>query len=88
MPMQYLLGYDKNKNGKIVIVPKEAKVVRFIYESYLNGMRVSEIANKLTKEKIPTVKGNAVWNPSVILSILRNEKYVGDALMQKTYTPA
>jgi DNA invertase Pin-like site-specific DNA recombinase len=86
-PTHSILGYDKDIYGKIVIVPKEAKIVRFIYKSYLNGKCTSEIAADLTKAEIPTVKGKKKWNTSAILSILRNEKYVGDALMQKTYTP-
>lgn len=87
MPTHCILGYDKDGKGNIVIVPREAKVVRFIYNSYLDGMRPADIAAELTKAGISTVRGCAVWKSSVILSMLRNEKYVGDAKMQKTYTP-
>lgn len=87
MPTHCILGYDKDSNGNIVIVPKEAKVVRFIFHSYLDGKCVSEIAAELTKIGVPTVKGNRAWNPSVVRNMLRSEKYKGDAHMQKTYTP-
>lgn len=87
VPTHCMLGYDKDASKNIVIVPKEAKVVRFIYNSYLDGMCISEIAAELTKANIPTATGGEVWSSSVIRSMLQNEKYVGDALMQKTYTP-
>ncbi len=87
VPTHSILGFDKDKNGNIVIVAKEAKIVRYIYNNYLHGYTKGEIAKALTLAKIPTVKGNAVWSTTAIHSILSNEKYVGDALMQKTFTP-
>jgi len=87
MPTHCILGYDKDSSGKIVIVPKEAKVVRFIFGCYLDGMYASEIAVALTNSGIPTVKGRTRWSSAVIRNMLRSEKYVGDAYMQKTYTP-
>ncbi len=87
MPTHSILGYDKDRDGRIVIVPKEAKVIRFIYNSYLAGMAKGEIAKALTDAGIPTVTGLARWSTGAVHSILSSEKYVGDALMQKTYTP-
>lgn len=87
MPTHSILGYDKDRNGNIVIVPKEAKVVRYIYAQYLEGLCTAEIAAALTNAQIPTVRGCPVWRTEAVRSILRSEKYVGDALMQKTYTP-
>ncbi len=87
MPTHSILGYDKNRDGKIVVVPKEAKVIRYIYSSYLEGMPKGEIAKSLTESGIPTVKGLHRWSTSAVHNILASEKYVGDALMQKTYTP-
>lgn len=82
----YLLGYDKDNFGKLVIVEEEAEVVRYIFNSYLDGQSVREIAESLTEAKIPTVKGKEVWNSGTVRNMLRNEKYCGDVLMQKTYT--
>ena len=82
----YLLGYDKDRYGRLVIVEEEAEVVKYIYSCFLDGMTTREIADSLTKNHIPTVKGNEVWSSGTIRNILRNEKYCGDVLMQKTYT--
>ena len=81
------LGYEKGEDGKPQIIEKEAAVVRRIYNLYLDGKSVREIARILTAGKIPTPSGkNCNWNVSTIMSILRNEKYKGDALLQKVYT--
>lgn len=87
IPTWVLLGYTTDEYGNMVIVPDEAEVVSFIYEKYLDGWSVKEIAAHLTKEGIPTVKGLDVWPVGSVYNILRNEKYCGDVLMQKTYTP-
>ena len=81
-----LLGYDKNHLGKIVIVEEEAEIIRYIYDSYMDGSNTREIAQSLTEANIPTVIGKPVWRRSSIIRILRNEKYCGDVLMQKTFT--
>lgn len=82
----YLLGYDKDTFGKLVIVEEEAEVVRYIFSSYLDGQSCREIAENLTEAHIPTVKGKEVWSSGTVRNMLRNEKYCGDVLMQKTYT--
>lgn len=82
----YLLGYNKDKFGKLVIVEEEAEVVRYIFNSFLEGQSVREIAESLTEAKIPTVKGKEIWSSGTVRNMLRNEKYCGDVLMQKTYT--
>jgi site-specific DNA recombinase len=81
-----LLGFDKDSLGQIVIAEEEASIVRYIYDSYMDGSNTREIAQSLTDAHIPTVLGRPVWKSSSILSILRNEKYCGDVLMQKTFT--
>ncbi|HHT82664.1 MAG TPA: recombinase family protein [Acholeplasmataceae bacterium] len=79
------LGYEK-KDGKIVIVEEEAKVVRLIYRMFLvEGQTPIAIRNYLTEQGIKTA-ADATWRAHVILSILTNEKYKGDALLQKKYT--
>lgn len=86
-PTWALLGYTTDEFGNMVIVPSEAEIVTFIYESYLEGWTTTEIAAKLTESGIPTVKGLDVWPVGSVYCILRNEKYCGDVLMQKTFTP-
>lgn len=81
-----LLGYDKNHFGKMVIAEDEAVVIRYIYSCYLDGLSAREIAELLTEQHIPTAKGREVWSSSTVRNILKNEKYCGDVLMQKTYT--
>jgi len=85
MPYKQFLGYEKGANGLPKIVPKEAKIVRKIYTLYLQGMTQNAIAKHLTEQGIPTPAGKAKWCVSTVLSILKNEKYKGDAILQKTY---
>ena len=80
------LGYDKDEYGNLTINADEAKIVKTIFTAYLNGEGAFKIAKKLNKEKIPTITG-ANWQESSILNILKNEKYIGDAILQKYYTP-
>ena len=85
--MQYkqLLGYEKGPDGKPRIVPEQAETVRFIYDRYLAGDSIREIKAALEERKVPTVSGKEVWMGSHIRSILTNEKYCGDVLLQKTF---
>lgn len=80
------LGYDKDKNGKLAVVGSETLIVRKIFELYLNGFGVRKIKKYLEENEIKTVTGKAVWSTSAIDRILSNEKYVGDVLMQKSFT--
>ena len=80
-----LYGYVKGEDGKPEIVPEQAKIIKHIYDLYLDGLSMKRIANQLNEMLIPT-KQNGKWTEGSIFSILRNEKYVGDALLQKTYT--
>ena len=80
------LGYDKDDNGNLVINEKQAKIVRRIYTDYLNGKGPNRIARELEKEGIPNWNGKAKWYEGSIRKMLSNEKYKGDALLQKTYT--
>ena len=80
------LGYDKDMYGDLIINEKEAEIVRRIFEEYLNGKGSHAIAKLLNAEGVPTVAGGK-WHDTTILGILKNEKYKGDALLQKTYTP-
>lgn len=80
------LGYDKDEDGNLIINEKQAKVVRRIYNDYLNGKGPNRIARQLEEERIPNWNGKAKWYESSIRKMLSNEKYKGDALLQKTYT--
>lgn len=88
VPFQYkhLLGYRKGADGKPEIVPEEAETVRLIFSLYLDGYTLLNIAQILMNQKITTATGKSEWTKSAIQSILKNEKYVGDALLQKTFT--
>ena len=83
---KYFLGYEKGPDGQPHIVEEEAEIVRSIYKMFLEGRTVRAIAEYLTSQGIPTPKGRTNWSVSTIMSILQNEKYKGDALLQKTYT--
>jgi len=80
------LGYTKNNEGQLVIEPEEAEVVKLIYRLFLEGYSAQGIATELETRGIKTVTGKTKWNACVISSILKNEKYMGDALLQKSYT--
>jgi len=81
------LGYTKDKDGNLVVVPEEAELVRRrIYRLFLEGNSSYRIKRILESEGIRTVTGNTVWQATVIDKMLTNEKYMGDALLQKTYT--
>ena len=80
------MGYTKNENGDLVIVPKEAEIVRLVFRLYLEGYSAGKIAKYLEEQKIKTATGLERWHDTVVLKMLRNEKYMGDALLQKTYT--
>lgn len=80
------LGYYRDHFGRLVIEPTEAKIVEYIYESCLEGASPAEIAAALTEQQIKSPMGHDSWSAGTVRSILRNEKYCGDALMQKTYT--
>lgn len=86
LPYKRFLGYAKGPDGLPIIVEEEAQVVRLIYRLFLYGKSPSAIAAYLTDEGIPTPSGKAVWRASVVESILTNEKYKGDARLQKKFT--
>ena len=80
------LGYTKDEEGHLIIEPAEAEVVKRIYREYLEGGSLLQIARGLEADGILTAAGKAKWRPETLKKILQNEKYIGDALLQKTYT--
>lgn len=79
-----MLGYERSNDGTLIIVPEEAEIVRMIFDDFLDGMGKNAIANKLLAMGVPT-KGGGVWTAWSIRRILRNEKYCGDILFQKSF---
>lgn len=86
VPFKHFLGYDRGENGELRVNPEQAETVRLIYQLFLEGGTFYGIAAELTKRKIPTPYGHAVWNRKTVKNILKNEKYRGDALLQKRYS--
>ena len=82
----HFLGYQKGSDGRPEIVEEEAAVVRDIYDWYISGKTINDIAATLTDKGIPTPAGKSKWSVSTVRSILSNEKYKGEALLQKTFT--
>ncbi len=80
------LGYDRGPDGNLVINHEQAGIIRKIFFMFLNGNSYGSIATMLTREGVRTPGGKAKWRATTIRSILTNEKYKGDALLQKTFT--
>ena len=83
---KHLYGYERGEDGKPRIIPEQAEVVRQMYDRFLAGHSIRMIKDDLERQGVLTSKGGTVWSESVIRSILKNEKYCGDVLRQKTYT--
>jgi len=81
--LRFMYGYHITK-GKIEIDPEEAAIVRMIFDDYLGGMGCGLISKKLRAMDIPTMRGGQ-WSPKRVVDILKNEKYAGNALLQKKF---
>lgn len=86
VPFKRFIGYDRGPNGELVVNPEQAKTVQRIYAMYLKGMTPHRIAKTLTDGGILSPGGKKQWNQSSVVSLLTNEKYKGDALLQKSFT--
>ena len=82
----HFLGYTKDEEGNLIVDEDEAAIVRRIFREYLEGASFRDIANGLERDKIKTGGKKYKWHLSTIQGILQNEKYMGDALLQKTIT--
>ncbi len=80
-----LLGYEKGEDGQPVIVPEQAEIVKRVFRSYIGGASVNKIKESLEADGIPSPTGKAEWSVGVLQYMLRNERYIGDALLQKSY---
>lgn len=83
-PVLDLLGYRHTKDGQLIINEDEAKTVRFIFLSYLNGSSLEEIADSLTAMKRPTLRGRTDWNATMVQNVMTNERRWGDLHARKT----
>ena len=86
LPYKRFLGYEKGKDGRPAVVESEAKVVQLIYRLFLEGKTQVAICNYLESLGIPSPSGKSSWSKTTVTSILTNEKYKGDALLQKSFT--
>ncbi len=86
VPFKRFLGYDRGPDGNLVLNPDEAITVRRIYSMFLQGLSPYGIATHLTADGVKSPGGKDKWNAGAVRSILTNEKYKGDALLQKSYT--
>lgn len=86
LAFSHFLGYDKGADGNLIVNKEQAETVKLIYRLYLSGYTFHSIAKKLTEQKIPTPAGCKIWRPNTVRSILMNEKYKGDTLLQKKFT--
>ncbi|MFQ7856959.1 MAG: recombinase family protein [Flavonifractor plautii] len=85
MQYKWMLGYEKGPDGRPVINEEQAETVRFIYQRYLAGDTLRAIKSKLEAQGALNAIGKQEWTIKNLLSILSNEKYCGDALLQKTF---
>ena len=86
VPFGRFLGYDRGPNSELLINEAQAKIVRKIYGYFLQGRSPYQIAKLLAEQEIPTPSGKGKWCGATVKSILTNEKYKGDALLQKSIT--
>ena len=83
---RHFLGYDKGPDGNLVINPEQAETVRLIFRKFMDGLTPIGICKLLEEMQIPSPSGKKNWSKKTVESILTNEKYKGDALLQKTFT--
>ena len=84
-PCSKFLGYTKDADGNILIVPEEAEIIRMIFKMYLDGKTTGDISKKKNKNKVPLKGGGKQWHTYSVQRILENVKYKGDVLTNKTY---
>jgi site-specific DNA recombinase len=85
-PTNFLLGYDKDEHGNLIINAEEAVTVHRVFREYMEGKGAKLIAQELKADGIISGRGKVTWGKSSILHMLKNERYCGDVLMQKIFT--
>ncbi len=86
MGFSRFLGYDRNESGDMVVVPEEAEIIKSIFNDFIEKKSYGDICKGLTEKGIQSPSGGSVWYKETIVRMLKNEKYAGDAILQKTYT--
>lgn len=86
IPYSRVLGFEKGTNGELVVNHEQAETVKLIFKLFLEGHTPHSIAALMTKKKIKSPGGKNKWNPGTVRRMLSNEKYKGDALLQKEFT--
>ncbi|WP_044476999.1 recombinase family protein [Oceanobacillus massiliensis] len=86
MSTKRFIGYDKDGNGNLIVNAEQAKIVVRLYEEYLSGKTVDHIKRIFEADGIKSWNGKAKWQATTLQSMLLNEKYKGDAILQKSYT--
>ncbi|CAI3260704.1 recombinase family protein [Enterococcus cecorum] len=86
MSTKRFLGYDTDEDGKLVVNKPQAKIVVRLYEEFLSGKTVDYIARNFKAEKLKSWDGKSNWQASTLDLMLRNKKYMGDAILQKSFT--
>jgi hypothetical protein len=86
LPYGQFLGYEKGEDDLPKIVESEAEIVRMIFRLFIEGRTPSSIAKELASQGIPSPAGGKTWQVATVKSILTNEKYKGDVLLQKRFT--
>ena len=83
---KHWLGYRKGADGNPEIVPEEAEAVKTVFRLFLEGRSHKAIANYMNENHFPNRSSTGLWINTMVKRILENEKYIGDCLLQKTYT--
>ncbi len=86
VPFTRFLGYDRGEHGELIVNKEEAKIVEFMYSLAILGFNASEIKRELEANHVKTPSGLCSWSYQAVHAILTNEKYKGDALLQKSFT--
>lgn len=86
IPYSSVCGFEKGEDGKIAVNHEEAQIVQEIFGLFLQGFSPKKIAELLTEQGIPSPRSKGKWNQTTVKRMLQNEKYKGDALLQKVYT--
>lgn len=86
VPFARFLGYDRGEHGELIVNKEEAKIVEFMYSLAILGFNASEIKRELEANNVKTPSGLCDWSYQAVHAILSNEKYKGDALLQKSFT--
>ena len=86
VPFQRFIGYDRGEAGNLIVNHEETKIIEYIYSLFILGFTISEIKEALDINQVKTPEGGEQWHQFVVRSTLANEKYKGDALLQKSFT--